>query len=90
MLFFLLLMLLFHSICHQVSNQADKLALLVIFIISRRFVYLNRWAKRRLIIEIAKRANLSAWLRFMLEKSKTWHVCMILWERLDLEKFWHL
>jgi len=28
MLFFLLLMLLFRSICHQVSNQADKLALL--------------------------------------------------------------
>jgi len=29
MLFLLLLMLLFRGICHQVSNQADKLALLV-------------------------------------------------------------
>jgi len=31
MLFFLLLMLLFRSVCHQVSNQADKLVLLAIF-----------------------------------------------------------
>jgi len=31
MLFFLLLMLLFRSVCHQVSNQADKLDLLAIF-----------------------------------------------------------
>jgi len=29
--FFLLLMLLFRSVCHQVSNQADKLDLLAIF-----------------------------------------------------------
>jgi len=29
--------LLFRSVCHQVSNQADKLVLLAIFIISRRF-----------------------------------------------------
>jgi len=33
MLFFLLLMLLFRSVCHQVSNQAHKLVLLAIFII---------------------------------------------------------
>jgi len=33
-LFFLLLMLLFRSVCHQSSNQADKLVLLAIFIIS--------------------------------------------------------
>jgi len=32
MLFFLLLML-FRSICHQVSNQADKLALLAIILL---------------------------------------------------------
>jgi len=31
MLFFLLLMLLFRRVCHQVSNQADKLDLLAIF-----------------------------------------------------------
>jgi len=31
MLFFLLLMLLFRSVCQQVSNQADKLDLLAIF-----------------------------------------------------------
>jgi len=31
LLFFLLLMLLFRSVCHQVSNQADKLDLLAIF-----------------------------------------------------------
>jgi len=31
MLFFLLLMLLFRSVCHQVSNQADKSDLLAIF-----------------------------------------------------------
>jgi len=31
MLFFLLRMLLFRSVCHQVSNQADKLDLLAIF-----------------------------------------------------------
>jgi len=61
MLFFLLLMLLFRSVCHQVSNQADKLDLLAIFIISRRFAHLNRWAKRRLIIKIARRSNLSTW-----------------------------
>jgi len=36
MLLFLLLMLLRRNICHQVSNQADTLALLAIFIISRR------------------------------------------------------
>jgi len=39
LLLFLLLMLLFCSVCHQVSNQADKLDLLVIFIISRRFAH---------------------------------------------------
>jgi len=39
-LFFLLLMLLFRSVCHQVSNQADKLDLLAIFIISRSFSHL--------------------------------------------------
>jgi len=44
MLFFLLLMLLFRSVCHQVSNQADKLDLLAIFLISRRFVHLFKWA----------------------------------------------
>jgi len=43
MLFFLLLMLLFRSVCHQVSNQADKLVLLAIFIISRRFAHLFKW-----------------------------------------------
>jgi len=32
-LFFLLLMLLFRSICHQVSNQTDKLALLAIILL---------------------------------------------------------
>jgi len=32
MLFFLLLMLLFRSIWHQVSNQTDKLALLAIIL----------------------------------------------------------
>jgi len=37
-------MLLFLSVCHQVSNQADKLALLAIFIISRRFAHLFKWA----------------------------------------------
>jgi len=31
MLLFLLLMLLFRSVCYQVSNQADKLVLLAIF-----------------------------------------------------------
>jgi len=31
MLLFLLLMLLVRSVCHQVSNQADKLELLAIF-----------------------------------------------------------
>jgi len=95
MLFFLLLMLLFRSVCHQVSNQADKSDLLAIFIISRCFAHqiqvgffremffnhilllvscmlymvkkhcpeeanLNRWAKRQLIIKIARRSNLSA------------------------------
>ena len=39
MLLFLLLMLLFRSVCQQVSNQADKLDLLGIFIISRRFAF---------------------------------------------------
>jgi len=34
MLFFLLLLLLFRSICHQVSNKADELVLLAIFIVS--------------------------------------------------------
>jgi len=65
-------MLLFRSVCHQVSNQADKLDLLAIYIISRRFAHLfkwqhcpeearlNRWAKRRLTIKIARRSNLSA------------------------------
>jgi len=33
MLFFLLLMLLFRSVCHQVSNQADKLDLLAIILL---------------------------------------------------------
>jgi len=33
MLLFLLLMLLFRSICHQVSNQKDKLALLTIILL---------------------------------------------------------
>jgi len=37
-------MLLFRSVCHQVSNQADKLVLLAIFIISRRFDHLFKWA----------------------------------------------
>jgi len=37
-------MLLFHSVCHQVSNQADKLVLLAIFIISRSFAHLFKWA----------------------------------------------
>jgi len=36
-------MLLFRSVCHQVSNQADKLDLLAIFIISRRFAHLFKW-----------------------------------------------
>jgi len=36
-------MLLFRSICHQVSNQADKLVLLEMFIISRRFAHLFKW-----------------------------------------------
>jgi len=31
MLFFLLLMLLFRSVCHQVSNQADKLDLAIFY-----------------------------------------------------------
>ena len=43
MLFCLLLMLLFRSVCHQVSNQA-KLDRLAIFIISRRFAHLFKWA----------------------------------------------
>jgi len=43
MLFFLLLMLLFRSVCHQVSNQGDKLDLLAILIISRRFAHLFKW-----------------------------------------------
>jgi len=33
LLFFLLLMLLFRSVCHQVSNQGDKLDLLAIFLL---------------------------------------------------------
>jgi len=33
MLFFLLLMLLFRSVCHQVSNQADQLDLLAIILL---------------------------------------------------------
>jgi len=37
-------MLLFRSVCHQVSNQADKLDLLAIFIINRRFAHLFKWA----------------------------------------------
>jgi len=57
--------LLFRSVCHQVSNQADKLDLLAIFINNRRFAqlfkWLNRWAKRRLIIKIARKSNLSAY-----------------------------
>jgi len=71
-------MLLVRSVCHQVSNQADKLDLLAIFITDvsptyssglpqgRLFphcpeeAHLNRWAKRRLIIKIARRSNLSA------------------------------
>jgi len=44
LLFFLLLMLLFRSVCHQVSNQADKLDLLAIFIFSRHFAHLFKWA----------------------------------------------
>jgi len=44
MLFFLLLMLWFRSVCHQFSNQADKLDLPAIFIISRRFAHLFKWA----------------------------------------------
>jgi len=32
MLFFLLLILLFRSICHQVSNQADKLKVMCCYI----------------------------------------------------------
>jgi len=60
MLLFLLLMLLFHSVCNQVSSQADKLVLLAIFIISRCFAHLNRCANHRLIIKIARRTNLSA------------------------------
>jgi len=41
LLFFLLLMLLFHSVCHhQVSNQADKLDLLALFIINQRFAHI--------------------------------------------------
>jgi len=44
MLFFLLLVLLFRSVCHQVSNQADKLDLLAIVIINRRFAHLFKWA----------------------------------------------
>jgi len=40
MLFFLLLMLLFRSVCHQVSNQADKLVFLAIFFISRHTSHL--------------------------------------------------
>jgi len=64
MLFFLLLMLLFRSVCHQVSNQADKLDLLAIcflLLVSCMLrvvkkhcpeeVHLNRWAKRRLVIK---------------------------------------
>jgi len=35
-LFFLLLMLLFRRVCHQVSNQADKLDLKICFIFARR------------------------------------------------------
>ena len=42
--FFLLLMLLFRSVCHQVSNQADNLILLAIFIVSRLFAHLFKWA----------------------------------------------
>ena len=34
---------LFCSVCHQVSNQADKL-FLAMFIISRRFAHLFKWA----------------------------------------------
>ena len=34
MLLFLLLVLLFRSVCHQVSKQADKLDILAIFIFS--------------------------------------------------------
>jgi len=45
MLFFLLFMLLFRSVCHQVSNQADKLDLLAIFIINRRFAHRFKWKK---------------------------------------------
>ena len=41
---FLLLMLLFRSVCHQVSNQADKLVFLAIYIISPRFAHLFKWA----------------------------------------------
>jgi len=35
---------LYRSICHLVSNQADKLALLAIFIIGRDFAILFKWA----------------------------------------------
>jgi len=65
MLFFWLLMLLC-SICHQVSNQADKFYLLVIILptfqqpIQVGFL-LNRWAKHRQNNKIiARRSNLSA------------------------------
>ena len=46
LLFFLLLILLFRSVCHQVWNQADKLVLLAIFIISRRFAHVVKWVSQ--------------------------------------------
>jgi len=69
MLFFLLLMLLFRSICHQVSNQADKLALLaiILLLVDVSPTYLSGLPQAMFyVVEkhcpeiIARRANLSA------------------------------
>jgi len=55
MLFFLLLMLL-RSICHQVSNQADKFDLLaIIFLLSRRFAHLYLAHPKHFVIKVLRR-----------------------------------
>jgi len=68
MLFFLLLMLLFRSVCHQVSNQADNLILLAIFIVSRLFAHLFKWAS-------SGQCFLTTYNMQLTNNKKQWAVC---------------
>ena len=84
MLFFLLLMLLFRSVCHQVPNQADKLDFLaIVFIISRRFTHQFKWASLGETSAVKKNRQKMYFICWMCKQ--IWHIAKILENFLENE-----